>query len=145
MFLHVQDQFWLVLTDAVQDHRTPGQRTGHLPPIQDQAHPCQESRCRPRPVPGRWPDPAFHLAILQPHGHHPEKIRWCPSSCQLNAISSLGRLSTHRVDKVLDSLGKGCMISLVDFISSFTQITIYEDTAPLTACSARRADCLRGL
>ena len=52
---------------------------------------------------------------------------------KLNAISSLGQLPIPRVDKILDSLGKGRIFSLFDPVSSFHQITIDKDTIPLTA------------
>ena len=52
---------------------------------------------------------------------------------KLNAISSLGQLPIPRVDEVLDSLCKGRIFSVFDFVSSFHQITIEKDTIPLTA------------
>ena len=52
---------------------------------------------------------------------------------KLNAISSLGQLPIPRVDEVLDSLGKGCIFSLFDWVSSFHQINIDKDTIPFTA------------
>ena len=51
---------------------------------------------------------------------------------KLNAISSLEQLIPH-VDEVLDSMGKGRIISLFDLVSSFHQITMDKDTIPLTA------------
>ena len=52
---------------------------------------------------------------------------------KLNHISSLSRLSIPRVDQVLNSLGKGRVFSLFDFVSSFHQITAHKDTVPLVA------------
>ena len=67
------------------------------------------------------------------------RIRTTVNYKKLNAISSLGRLPTPRVDEVLDSLGKGRIFSLFDLVSSFHHITIDKDTIPLTAfCTATR-------
>lgn len=53
------------------------------------------------------------------------KVRKTLNYKKLNAIS--------RVDEVLDSLGKGCIFSLFDLVSSFHQTTISKDTIPPTA------------
>ena len=52
---------------------------------------------------------------------------------KLNQISKLSQLPISRVDRVLDSLGSGRVISLFDFVSSFHKITAHKDTVPLTA------------
>ena len=58
---------------------------------------------------------------------------------KLNAISSLAHLLIPRVDEILDSPGKGRIFSLFDLVSSFHQITIDKDIAPLTAfCTPTR-------
>lgn len=48
------------------------------------------------------------------------------------ATSSLGPLRAPLVDEVFDSLGKGCMFSLVNLVFPFHQTIIDTDTAPLT-------------
>ena len=60
-------------------------------------------------------------------------VRITVSYKKFNAIDSLGKLPIPHADEVLDSLGKGCISSLFDLVSSFHQITIDEDTVPLTA------------
>ena len=58
---------------------------------------------------------------------------------KLNAISSLEQLPIPHVDEVLDSLGKGRIISLFDLVYSFHQITIDKDIIPLAAfCTPTR-------
>ena len=52
---------------------------------------------------------------------------------KLNKIGSLSQLPIPRVDQVLNSLGKGRVFSLFDFVSSFHQITAHKDTVPLVA------------
>ena len=51
----------------------------------------------------------------------------------LNQICSLSQLPVPRVGQVLDSLGKGRVISLFDFASAFHQSTAHIDTVHLTA------------
>ena len=66
-------------------------------------------------------------------------VRLTANYNKLNAISSLGQLPIPRVDQVLDSLGKGRILSLFDLVSSFHQVTIDKDTTPLTAsCTPTR-------
>ena len=51
----------------------------------------------------------------------------------LNKVSNFGQPPIPRVDEVLDSLGKGKIFSLFEFVSSFHEITAHRDTVPLTA------------
>lgn len=52
---------------------------------------------------------------------------------EMNAISLFGQLPTRHAEDVLASLGKGRIFYLFELLSSFNQITIDEETIPLTA------------
>ena len=51
---------------------------------------------------------------------------------KLNQNSSLSQLPIPRVDRAMDSLGKGRVFSLFDLVPSFHQTTAHKDTVPLT-------------
>ena len=58
---------------------------------------------------------------------------------KLNKSNTLGQLPISRVDEVRDKLCTGRIFSLFDLVSSFLEITVHEDTIPLTAfCTPAR-------
>ena len=52
---------------------------------------------------------------------------------KLNKVTEIPQIAIPRVDEVLDNLGGGSVFSVFDLFSGFTQLTIHQDTIPLTA------------
>ena len=52
---------------------------------------------------------------------------------KLNKVTEIPQIAISRIDEVLDTLGGGSVFSVFDLFSGFTQLTIHQDTIPLTA------------
>ena len=52
---------------------------------------------------------------------------------KLNKVTEIPQIAIPRVDEVLDTLGGGSVFSVFDLFSGLTQLTIHQETIPLTA------------
>ena len=52
---------------------------------------------------------------------------------KLNKVTEIPQIAIPRVNEVLDTVGRGSVLSVFNLFSGFTQLTIHSDTTPLTA------------